>query len=39
MAYRKRIPKKKAKRSFSKIASKTHRKNIRPPVRRGGTAL
>lgn len=39
MKNRKRIPKKKSKKLFSKTAKATHKKNISPGVMRGGIRL
>ncbi len=39
MAYRRKIKRSKSKRSFSKYASRTHRKNVRSNPMRGGIRL
>jgi len=39
MAYRKKMSKRNSKRSFSKHASRTHRKNLSPAPMRGGIRL
>lgn len=39
MAKRKKIGMKRSKKMFKRSASRTHKKNINPPIRRGGIRL
>lgn len=39
MAYRKKMSRKRSRRSFSKGASRTHYKNVKPRPQRGGIRL
>lgn len=39
MAYRKRVPRRKSRKNFTKYAKRTHRKNITAGPMRGGIRL